>query len=441
MRSRLARVAACALVCFASTSLPVFAETGAEDPLAPLLQVSATPADGVPGARTITIGTTDRSGSGIAWVRYAVDGSAEATYSARFTITRPGIHVVSASARSVDGRISSVTTDVDVTADSALRSTPIQGPDRIWTAIEGSRKAFKEPLTADSEGHRTVVLATAYNWPDALGASSLAGAVSGPVLLTPPTVLPTQVAAEMVRLGADRVIVVGGTRAVSEAVATTCYSVPGIKSVERLQGADRYATSVRIAERSAELLGSRYSGIALVATGADFPDALGASSLAASYGCLVYLVPQGTSIPHDVSQSITRVTVTRPVVLGGTRAVSDSVAEELRLLTGRVPVRLAGSDRYETALAVAHWAVEQRILFWDGAGIATGLGFADAVAGGPVQGRNRSVLLLTDPAKLPAEVRDALRAEEPHIAELRFYGGELTLSQSVRDEALAAVAR
>lgn len=441
MRSRLALVAAFVLAFLTSASLPVFAVTGAQDPLAPLVQVSATPGDGVPGARTIAIGSTDRSGSGIAWVRYAVDGSAEATYSARFTIIRPGIHEVSATARSVDGRITSVTADVDVTTDSALRSTPIQGPDRIWTAIEGSRKAFKEPLTADSEGHRTVILATAYNWPDALGASSLAGAVSGPVLLTPPRVLPTQVAAEIVRLGADRVIVVGGTSAVSDAVAATCYSVPGIKTVERLQGADRYATSVRIAERSAALLGSRYSGIAFMATGADFPDALGASSLAASHGCLVYLVPRGVGIPADVTASMNRVIVTRPVVLGGTRAVSDSALQEFGRITGREPARLAGSDRYETALAVARWSVDQRMLFWDGAGIATGLGFADAVAGGPVQGRNRSVLLLTDPAKLPAEVRDALRAEESHIAELRFFGGELTLSQSVRDEALAAVAR
>ncbi|MDP2233964.1 MAG: cell wall-binding repeat-containing protein [Actinomycetota bacterium] len=323
----------------------------------------------------------------------------------------------------------------------AVTITPIQGADRIATAIECSKHAFRTELSLDSEGYRTVVLATGWDWPDALGAASLAGAVDGPVLLTNSQFMPTRVAAEIVRLEADRVIVVGGQAAVSQAVADTCLDVPGVTTVERLSGHDRYATSVAIADRVAGLAGDAYTGGAFFATGRAFPDALGASPVAAANGYPIYLVPPGSTLRADIVASLKSHEVTVPVILGGTTAIGASMAGNIASITGVVPVRLSGSTRYETAVAVADWAVSTQSMSWDKAAVATGLDFPDAISGAVLQGRSRSVLLLTDPSALSTAVEQALDAQRAAIFEIRFLGGEYVLTEELRDQVIAVLTK
>lgn len=321
----------------------------------------------------------------------------------------------------------------------AVTITPIQGADRIATAIECSKHAFRTELSLDSEGYRTVVLATGWDWPDALGAASLAGAVDGPVLLTNSQFMPTRVAAEIVRLGADRVFVVGGQAAVSQAVADTCLDVPGVTTVERLSGPDRYATSVAIADRVVGLSGDAYTGGAFFATGRSFPDALGASPVAAANGYPIYLVPPASTLRADIAASLKSHEVTMPVILGGTTAIGASMAGNIGSITGAVPVRLSGSTRYETAIAVAAWAVSTQSMSWDKAAIATGLDFPDAISGAVLQGRSRSVLLLTDPHVLSPALEKALDAQRAAIFEIRFLGGENVLTEELRDQVIAVL--
>ncbi|MDO9108260.1 MAG: cell wall-binding repeat-containing protein [Coriobacteriia bacterium] len=323
----------------------------------------------------------------------------------------------------------------------AVTITPIHGADRISTAIECSKHAFSTQLSLDSEGYRTVVLATGWDWPDALGAASLAGAVDGPVLLTNSQFMPTRVAAEIVRLGADRVIVVGGQTAVFQAVADTCLDIPGVTTVERLSGPDRYATSVAIADRVIGLLGDKYTGGAFFATGRAFPDALGASPIAAANGYPIYLVPPASTLRTDIAASLKSHEVTTPVLLGGTTAIGTSMADSIRSITGVVPVRLSGSTRYETAISVADWAVITQAMRWDKAAIATGLDFPDAISGAVLQGRTRSVLLLTDPQALSPAVEQALDLHREAIFEVRFLGGEYVLTNELREQVIAVLAK
>jgi putative cell wall-binding protein len=63
-----------------------------------------------------------------------------------------------------------------------------------------------------------VYLATGLVFPDSLAAGPVAGRAPGPVLLTGPTALPPQVAAELRRLNPAQVIIVGGPGSVSDAV-------------------------------------------------------------------------------------------------------------------------------------------------------------------------------------------------------------------------------
>ncbi len=126
-----------------------------------------------------------------------------------------------------------------------LETVEIAGDNRFTTAIEASKKAFK--------ASEYVVIATGYNWPDALGGSALAGALDAPILLTRQDSLPSEATAEIVRLGATKAIILGGTPAVSSSVASAIDAIPGV-SVERIAGANRYETANKVAARTVAIL-------------------------------------------------------------------------------------------------------------------------------------------------------------------------------------------
>ena len=88
-----------------------------------------------------------------------------------------------------------------------------------------------------------------------------------------------------------------------------------------------------------------------VATGENFPDALGAASAAAVRGGPVLLV-QKTSIPQVTKDELTRLHPDVIVVAGGTAVVSDAVVTQLQAYAPSV-VRAAGANRYATAVEVS----------------------------------------------------------------------------------------
>ena len=95
-------------------------------------------------------------------------------------------------------------------------------------------------------------------------------------------------------------------------------------------------------------------------------------------------------------------------------------------------LRLAGANRYDTAVAVASYGVTNAGLSWDRLALATGTNFPDALAGGVLQGRHGSVLLLTPGTSLNATVAGVLTANKATIHEVRFLGDTNAISQGVR---------
>jgi len=317
-------------------------------------------------------------------------------------------------------------------------SVPVEGLTRYQTAVEASKKAFPSPglLPTDAEGYKSVVVATGLNWPDALGGSALAGAVGGPILLVGSTV-PADVTAEIQRLGATRVLLLGGTGAVSQAAENQLGAIAGVVKVERIAGADRYGTAEKVAEKTVGILPS-FDGTAIIATGRAFPDALAGSPLAASKGWPIYL-STATELRASTRSRITVDGVTDALVMGGTGAVPAGVESYLdSTLSGDV-IRLAGTDRYGTAAAVGAYGVDTAGLHWDMVAIATGQNFPDALAGGVLQGLDGSVILLTRTASLPSATSEALSQNAHRISEVRFLGGTGAVSQSVRIAVMAAV--
>ncbi|MDI6712522.1 MAG: cell wall-binding repeat-containing protein [Anaerosomatales bacterium] len=312
-----------------------------------------------------------------------------------------------------------------------VASIPVEGSDRISTAIQASKLAFPD-------GADAVVIATAYNWPDALGGASLAGAAGGPVLLTPKDALPAAVASEVARLGAKKAYVLGGTGAVAAAVETALKAQLGDTNVERIWGLNRYETARKVAAKCVALLGAAYDGTAFVATGQNFPDALGASPAAAAKGWPIFLVDPRAGADAALVSAMQAAGVRKTIVLGGTGAVSDAVKADVARLVQCATDRWAGLDRYGTAATVAEKSAAAG-LAWDGVGIATGENFPDALAAGPVLGKSGSVLLLTKTASLPEPTRLALSANKRDISAVRFFGGLGAVTQPVRDAALQAL--
>ncbi len=308
----------------------------------------------------------------------------------------------------------------------------VAGADRVATAIEASKRAYPDDGSVD-----TVVIATAMNWPDALGGTALAGALDGPVLLVNSTLAAT-VSAEIARLGAQRAIVLGGTGAVSTAVESALKIQLGAANVERLDGADRYQTADKVAVRTIAESTARgdYDGTAFVATGANFPDALAAAPLAAAGGWPLFLANPATGLSPASKAAMSG--VERALVLGGEAVVKPETETYLTTRFGTSGVtRLAGPDRYTTAVAVAMHAVEHEGHVWDRVGITTGANFPDALAGGVVQGKVGSVMLLTTPNTLSTCTALALSANKDAIDTVTFYGGDGAVSPAVRAAVMA----
>ena len=300
----------------------------------------------------------------------------------------------------------------------------VAGQNRVETAIRASRLAFG-PGSVD-----TVVIATGQNWPDALGGTALAGAVDGPVLLVSTDSLPGSVATEIARLGANRAIILGGTSAVGRKVETALNNHPSIKKVERIAGNDRYQTADRVALRVIKGMGSDYDGMAFVATGENFPDALAAAPLAAAKGWPLFLANPARGLSASTRSAMAA--VQEAVILGGTAVVPQATQDTIGAMSGKTTRRLQGPDRYGTAVAVANYAVTHHWHTWERVGITTGVNFPDALAGGVLQGKADSVMLLTSPERLNPRTASALRSHSLKIDTVTFFGGNAAVSSSVR---------
>ncbi len=165
---------------------------------------------------------------------------------------------------------------------AGLTVIPVSGTSRYATAAEVAKR-----VDADPTASKTVFLATGTNFPDALAASSLAAAMKAPILLTKPTELPAETLAELKTYKPTRVVVCGGTGAVSDAVRTTVMTQLSLSSaaVPRLAGTSRYATAKLIIDWGRDAAGLAPAGIdgMYIASGANYPDALAGGVFAASY--------------------------------------------------------------------------------------------------------------------------------------------------------------
>ncbi|MGB4592316.1 MAG: cell wall-binding repeat-containing protein [Coriobacteriia bacterium] len=313
--------------------------------------------------------------------------------------------------------------------DTNINQTPVAGTDRYSTSVAVSQQAYPN-------GAPVVIIATGSDWPDALGGAALAYAEQGPILLTKKNELPPVVLAEIRRLGATKAVILGGRGVVGQAVENTLRAEVG--TVERIAGTDRYKTAQSIAKAAVEAPGNDYGGTVFIATGRSFADALAASPMSAAKGMPLLLVgPDGVS---GIQPTLEVLNATNVIVLGGTGAVSKSIEAALvvRYGVGNV-TRLAGADRYATAATVASYAVLSADLDWNNVAFATGETFPDALAGGVLQGKDGSVLLLTPGDHLNTMAKACLTGNRASIDTVKYLGGQGALGNTVRKAVVSAL--
>jgi len=288
----------------------------------------------------------------------------------------------------------------------------ISGPDRYATAVAVSQESF-------ADGAPIVFLANGIDYPDALSAAPVAAVAGGPLLLTSPTGLPAVVVTELQRLDPARVILVGAEVAVGAQVAQQLIEL-GF-APQRIAGRDRYATARALVRAFID-----ESAVAYVATGRNYPDALAAAAAAGSIGAPVLLV-NGTasSLDTDSLALLDELGVDEVFVAGGPSVVSGGIERQLEAAIASVE-RLSGRDRYSTALAINQRAFATA----DRAFVATGAGFADALAGAVYAASERAPLYSSPVVCLPRESLDDITVRL-QVSQLTLLGGTPALGPRV----------
>lgn len=275
--------------------------------------------------------------------------------------------------------------------EKSQQVTRISGKDRITTSVEISKSAY---TTSEN-----VVLASGFNFADALSAGQLASALNATLLLSSQNKLDSQTKNEIERLKAKKVYVVGGDNAISKSGVDTTLKSKKI-DVTRLEGQDRYSTSQKVMEKTKEIINPEYL---LIASGKNFPDALAATSFFVNHKSVMVL-SDGVTYPQSNLQEI---------AIGGKNQLP---------LKGFKGKRVSGKDRYETALEIAKLSFDKN----NNAILASGQVFADSLSAVSLTKKHKAPIILTQSDSLTENAKKYLNGKNVFIV-----GGEKTVVNDI----------
>jgi putative cell wall-binding protein len=354
----------------------------------------------------------------------------------------------------------------------------IQGGDRYATA----EKLFEEigPCPIND-----VIVATGTNFPDALAASYLAGVHQTGILLVERDSIPSATSNGLRLRGVKNVFIIGGPAAVSTAVENALknaavYDCAGAATatkltVTRVSGADRYATAKAVAEHPGlgaagvtepglDASGSSPCGdpvkTAIVASGENFPDALAAGGAAArgafgtchafpGGGSLPLLLTTASTLSDTAEDALVDLDIKQVILMGGPVAVSPAVQTAIEAANGGIEViRVAGTNRQDTARRLAVIAGNPMTFAFASQGdvfVARGDAFPDALAAGPLAGRQAASSFLSDSpsalgAPATAGIANLSKVTGVIVDTATLVGGTAALSDAVGGQVAGAMA-
>ena len=268
------------------------------------------------------------------------------------------------------------------------------GSDRAETATKISKAVNAK--TSD-----TVILATGFDFHDALAAVPLASTYNAPLLLADRDNLSKKTLAEIKRLKAKNVIVVASTNSKDQngkdaAIRNNVYKQLKGYKVTKLTGSSYYETAKKVATQLKTKTGKAPTSI-FITTDKNYADALSASPVAATLGApIIYVKPTGNldSNTKNYLSSIKK-SVKNIYIVGGVNAVSKDVVAKIKtVLPNKKVTRFDGTDRYETCIKINKTFA--KTLRGKSVCIAKGYNFPDALAGGVFAAQQKAPLFLAD---------------------------------------------
>ncbi len=305
----------------------------------------------------------------------------------------PGIYRLTLTTRSPVGSAPAWSSDVEVLPAESSRAGTC--PVRRVVAAEGASavaRAVAVGRTIAPDAATVVLAGVGAAGVDGVVAAPLARALGAPLLFTDTAQLSPEVAAEVQRRKATRVVVVGSALRVAEPVLAQL-SALGVTTVERVSGTSAAGTAAAVARALAAA--PRPAGTP-APTGAllarlhrnSLADAAVLGSVAAATGRPVLIV-DGRDVPPVTQQVIRDLKLTSATVAGSTADVPDRALRALPGLGVRSWTRVVGTGRAGLAVALARTLPRDTGDTW--LGVPADAGVPDVAAAGAA---GRPVLLV-----------------------------------------------
>lgn len=377
---------------------------------------------------TLTLSATD-TGSGVASMAISNDNFASGTNWENYTTSKTwnltsgnGLKTVYVKYKDAAGNISKIYS-ASITLITAKNVKRLWGDNRYLTAIKISQEGWPN-------GANMVVLARGDLFPDALAGAPLAAKYNAPILLTSPYDLNAETAQEIIRLGANSVIILGTEDAVSSYVEMQLFYQCGIFNIYRIGGADRYETAGMIATH----LDHPANKTAFICYGENYPDALSAASVS-YYNKMPILLVRSNYIPSWTIYALRQLGIQNLIITGQSDVVPEWITSWFKA-NGWAVGRLGGDTRYDTCALIANYSMKNLGMSANTLGIASGENFPDALSLGTLAGKNKAPLLLVRQTFVPEAIASCLASNKNSINNIYIAGGTDVVSKNVEDQIL-----
>lgn len=225
----------------------------------------------------------------------------------------------------------------------------IAGKDRYETA-----EKIGDEVRLTSNNKNEVILVDGTNFPDVITLSTLANQKRVPILLTQPKALNFVTNRLLGAWRIDKVTIGGEKTSVSKNVEDTVKAKT--KAVDRIGGATRYETAYKVADQVRRLTNNEKDLI--LVDGTKFPDGITISSLAAKFKAPILLTKPDKL--HPVTEAaVSQWRIENLLIGGGYNSVSKNIEDTIRIKNKE---RVAGSDRYNTAVEISKRYTDSRQL-------------------------------------------------------------------------------
>lgn len=288
-------------------------------------------------------------------------------------------------------------TPVANTEDSEV--SVLAGLDRCETAVQVSKEGWKQSDNVILVGWDGTI--------DGLAAAPLASAIDAPILVSNKTTLGKETKAEIDRLEAKNVYVVGGEDIVPQSIINELDAM-GVK-VERIAGDDRMRTSFEIAKKLDTLNDVRTAYFVGGYKGEG--DALSIATTAAREKQPIILIEEDR-IADDVKIWLQKEELWNANIIGGDYAINPIVQNDVAEIVGegdKAIERIQGKNVAETNAKV----IERFHQDADSIFIAQDENLVDALAAGPLAAKKNAALVLA--------TNKVTTAQEDAIATTKVY--------------------